>query len=87
MKVQEKDRVWKNLAKLRPCFVKGGTVTAANSSSLNDGAAAVVVMSKEKAEELGVTPKMKIEGYAIAGFDAELMDIHQSSLVRNLQTN
>ena len=61
------------LAKLRPCFVKGGTVTAANSSSLNDGAAAVVVMSKEKAEELGVTPKMKIEGYAIAGFDAELM--------------
>ena len=40
------------LAKLRPCFVKGGTVTAANSSSLNDGAAAVVVMSKEKAEEL-----------------------------------
>lgn len=61
------------LAKLRPCFVKGGTVTAANSSSLNDGAAAVVVMSKEKAEELGVTPKVKIEGYAIAGFDAELM--------------
>ena len=61
------------LAKLRPCFVKGGTVTAANSSSLNDGAAAVVVMSKEKAEELGVTPKVEIEGYAIAGFDAELM--------------
>jgi acetyl-CoA C-acetyltransferase len=61
------------LAKLRPCFVKGGTVTAGNSSSLNDGAAAVVVMSREKAEELGVTPKLKIEGYAVAGFDAELM--------------
>lgn len=61
------------LAKLRPCFVKDGTVTAGNSSSLNDGAAAVVVMSREKAEELGVTPKLKIEGYAIAGFDAELM--------------
>lgn len=62
------------LAKLRPCFVKeNGTVTAANSSSLNDGAAAVVVMSGEKAEELGVTPRLKIEGYAIAGFDAELM--------------
>lgn len=44
-----------------------------NSSSLNDGAAAVVVMSKEKAQELGVTPKLKIEGYAVAGFDAELM--------------
>ena len=41
------------LAKLRPCFVKGGTVTAANSSSLNDGAAAVVVMSKEKQKNLG----------------------------------
>ena len=46
------------LAKLKPCFVKGGTVTAGNSSSLNDGAAAVVVMSKEKAEELGVVPKL-----------------------------
>ena len=61
------------LAKLRPCFVKGGTVTAGNSSSLNDGAAAVVVMSKEKAEELGITAKLKIEGYTVAGFDAELM--------------
>lgn len=61
------------LARLKPCFVKGGTVTAGNSSSLNDGAAAVVLMSKEKAEELGVTPKLKIEGYAVAGFDAELM--------------
>lgn len=61
------------LARLRPCFVKDGTVTAGNSSSLNDGAAAVVVMSKEKAEELGVTPKLKIEGYTVAGFDAELM--------------
>ena len=61
------------LAKLKPCFVKGGTVTAGNSSSLNDGTAAVVVMSKEKAEELGVVPKLKIEGFAVAGFDAELM--------------
>jgi len=61
------------LAKLRPCFVKGGTVTAGNSSSLNDSAAAVVVMAREKAEELGVVPKLKVEGYAVAGFDAELM--------------
>lgn len=61
------------LAKLRPCFVKGGTVTAGNSSSLNDGAAAVVVMSADKARELGVVPKLKVEGYAVAGFDAELM--------------
>lgn len=63
------------LAKLKPCFLRdeAATVTAGNSSSLNDGAAAVVVMSEEKAAELGVTPKLKIEGYAVAGFDAELM--------------
>ncbi|HIU75596.1 MAG TPA: thiolase family protein [Candidatus Pelethocola excrementipullorum] len=61
------------LAKLRPCFVEGGTVTAANSSSLNDGAAAVVLMSREKAEELEVIPKLAIKGYAITGFHAELM--------------
>ena len=61
------------LARLRPCFVKDGTVTAGNSSSLNDGAAAVVVMSAEKAKKLGVTPKLKVEGFAVAGFDAELM--------------
>ena len=61
------------LARLKPCFVKGGTVTAGNSSSLNDGAAAVVVMSEEKAKALGIVPKLRIEGYAVAGFDAELM--------------
>ncbi len=61
------------LAKLKPAFVKGGTVTAGNSSSLNDGAAAVVVMSREKAEDLGVVPKLKIEGYAVAGIEAEIM--------------
>ncbi len=61
------------LQKLRPCFVKGGSVTAGNSSSLNDGAAAVVVMSREKAEELGVKPLLTVQGYDVAGFDAELM--------------
>lgn len=61
------------LGKLRPCFVKDGTVTAGNSSSLNDGAAAVVVMSREKAKELGIVPKLKVEGFAVAGYDAELM--------------
>ena len=62
------------LSKLRCCSGKeGGLVTAGNASGINDGAAAVVVMSKEKAEELGVVPKLKIEGFAVAGFDAELM--------------
>lgn len=67
------DQTIERLAKLRPAFVKDGTVTAGNSSSLNDGAAAVLLMSKEKAEELGIVPKLKIEGYTVSGFDAELM--------------
>ncbi|WP_032093504.1 thiolase family protein [Necropsobacter rosorum] len=61
------------LERLKPCFVKGGTVTAGNSSSLNDGAAAVVLMSKEKALELGIAPKLIVGGYALSGYDAELM--------------
>lgn len=61
------------LSKLRPAFVKDGSVTAGNSSSLNDGAAAVVVMSRARAEELGVTPKLKVEGFAVAGLEAEIM--------------
>ena len=63
------------LSKLRPVFVTDGTgtVTAGNSSSLNDCAAAVVVMSMDKAKELGVTPRLKVEGYAVAGYYAELM--------------
>ena len=64
-----------SLAKLRPCFVTDGTgtVTAGNSSSLNDAAAAVVIMTRAKAEELGCTPMVAIRGFAIAGYDASLM--------------
>lgn len=64
-----------SLAKLRPCFVTDGTgtVTAGNSSSLNDAAAAVVIMTRAKAAELGCTPMVTIRGYAIAGYDASLM--------------
>jgi len=51
---------------LRPAFTKDGTVTAANASTMNDGAAAVVLMSKEKAEALGIKPLAKIKGYADA---------------------
>lgn len=61
------------LAKLRPVFIKGGSVTAGNSSSLNDGAAAVVLMSRKRAEELGVIPKLKVEGFAVAGLEPEIM--------------
>ncbi len=55
---------------LKPVFTKEGTVTAANASTINDGAAAVVLMSKEKAKELGLTPIAKILGYADAAQDA-----------------
>lgn len=62
------------LAKLKPCFVsENGTVTAGNSSSLNDGAAALVLMSKEKAIELGLKIMLEVKGYAVSGYKAELM--------------
>ncbi|KGK82700.1 acetyl-CoA acetyltransferase [Desulfosporosinus sp. HMP52] len=59
--------------KLRPAFKKDGTVTAANASGINDGAGAVVVMAKEKAEELGLTPLATIKSWASAGVDPLIM--------------
>ena len=61
------------LAKLRPAFKKDGTVTAGNASGINDGAAALIVMSKEKADELGLTPIAEIVSYASAGVDPSIM--------------
>ncbi|WP_407271754.1 thiolase family protein [Radiobacillus sp. PE A8.2] len=61
------------LAKLKPAFRENGTVTAANSSSLNDGAAAVVLMTAKEAERRGLQPLAKISGYAIAGVDPKVM--------------
>lgn len=79
------------LSKLRPAFVKGGSVTAGNSSSLNDGAAAVVLMSRARAEELGVVPKLKVEGFAVAGLEAEIMGyapkLSSEKLARQLGIN
>ncbi|MDM0956807.1 acetyl-CoA C-acetyltransferase [Clostridium perfringens] len=61
------------LAKLKPAFKKDGTVTAGNASGINDGAAALVVMSAEKAKELGVTPICKIVSYGSKGLDPSIM--------------
>ncbi len=61
------------LAKLKPAFKTGGSVTAGNSSGINDGAAAVVMTTEEKAKELGAKPLMEFVGYAVAGNEAELM--------------
>lgn len=58
---------------MKPAFIKDGTVTAANASGINDGAAMVIVMSEEKAKELGVEPMAKIASYASAGVDPKIM--------------
>lgn len=61
------------LAKLKPAFKKDGTVTAGNASGINDGAAAIVVMSAEKAAELGIKPLAKIVSYGSRGLAPEIM--------------
>ncbi|MDD7305144.1 MAG: acetyl-CoA C-acetyltransferase [Peptoniphilaceae bacterium] len=62
-----------NISKLRSSFIKDGTVTAANASGLNDGAAMLVVMSEDKAKELGITPLATIVSYASAGVEPRIM--------------
>jgi len=63
------------MQKLRPAFTKDGTVTAANASGLNDGAAAVLVMSDKDAEKRGITPLARIASYATAGLDPSIMGV------------
>lgn len=62
-----------SVSKLKPAFKKDGTVTAANASGINDGAAMIVLMSEEKAKELGITPLATIKGYATKGVDPAIM--------------
>ncbi|MCI5697468.1 MAG: acetyl-CoA C-acetyltransferase [Clostridiales bacterium] len=63
------------ISKLRPAFKKDGVVTAANASGINDSGAALVVMSKEKADELGIKPLATIKSYASAGVEPSIMGI------------
>lgn len=63
------------LAKLRPAFKQGGTVTAGNASQMNDAAAGVIVMNREKAEELELEPIARFVGFAVAGVPPEIMGI------------
>ena len=63
------------MAKMRPAFTKDGTVTAANASGLNDGAAGVLLMSEENAEKRGITPMARIASYATAGLDPSIMGV------------
>lgn len=64
-----------SLSKLRPAFKKDGTVTAGNSSGINDGAAALLIMSREKADQLNIKPLAKIVSYATAAVDPKIMGI------------
>ncbi|PIT47482.1 acetyl-CoA acetyltransferase [Snodgrassella alvi] len=69
------DTSLEGLAKLRPAFKKEGTVTAGNSSGINDGAAAIVLMSEAKAKELGLKPLAYIRSYASGGVDPSVMGL------------
>ena len=70
------------LAKLEPAFIKGGTVTAGNSSPLNDGASSAILLSDEKAREWGVKPKARVLAMSVAGVEPEVMGIGPVPAVR-----
>ena len=72
------------LAKLRPVFKQGGSVTAGNSSPLSDGAAGVIVMERKKAEALGLTPLVKFVGFNVGGVRPEIMGVGPISAVPRL---
>ena len=72
-----------SLSKLRPAFKKEGTVTAGNASGINDGAAALVVMSREKADALGLTPLATIVSYGNGGVDPSIMGVGPVPATKN----
>jgi len=71
-----------SMQKLRPAFIKDGTVTAANASGINDGAAAVMVMTEAEAQRRGLTPLARIASYATAGVDPSIMGVGPISASR-----
>jgi len=73
-----------SLAKLKPVFRQDGVVHAGNSSGITDGGAAVVVLSSDRASELGVEPMARLAGYATAGVDPRVMGIGPVPAVRDL---
>ena len=75
---------YEKLASLDPAFKPGGKVTAGNSCPLNDGAAAVVVMSRERASELGITPRARILASSVSGVEPEIMGVGPIEAVRKV---
>ena len=78
------DTTLEGLARLRPVFKQGGTVTAGNASPLSDGAAAVIVMERQKAEALGLKPLVKFVGFNVGGVRPEIMGVGPVSAVPRL---
>jgi len=78
------DTTLEKLGSLRPAFREGGTVTAGNASGINDGAAALVIASEEKARELGVEPLGVFVGSAVAGVDPRVMGVGPIPAVRKV---
>ena len=74
------------MAKLRPAFKKDGTVTAGNSSGINDAAAAVLLMSSDKAKDLSLEPIVKIKAFASGGVDPAYMGLGPIPAVRKVLT-
>ena len=72
------------LAKLRPAFKQGGTVTAGNASPYSDGAAALVLVSREKAEALGLRPLARFVSFAVAGVEPEVMGVGPAAAIPKL---
>ena len=79
-----RDTSLERLASLEPAFNKNGTVTAGNSSPLNDGAAAVVLMSEQRARDLGITPLARIRTMAVAGVRPDIMGIGPVPAIRKV---
>ena len=75
---------YEKLSQLEPVFVEGGKVTAGNACPLNDGAAAVLVMSEERARELGLRPRARIVASAVTGVDPEIMGVGPIEAVREV---
>jgi acetyl-CoA acyltransferase len=78
------DTTLEGLAKLKPVFKQGGTVTAGNASPLSDGAAAVIVMERSRAEALGLTPLLRFVGFAVGGVRPEVMGVGPIAAVPKL---
>ncbi|MHB1405962.1 MAG: thiolase family protein [Desulfitobacteriaceae bacterium] len=78
------DVTLEKLSRLKPAFKEGGSVTAGNSSGINDGAAAVVLMTREKAINMGLQPVLAIKGYAVAGVEPEIMGFGPAPATKKL---